>query len=168
MLGSEPVTTSDLAGTLGVRPRTVQQHLTRLKNVGLATRLANGWVKGPDTPEQVGELLPVAGAGFDRLGVIGLSGQAYSEQIRKFAMREPDAIYRRSRNRQNVRPDQLLDARPDPSSGQVMRGRFGVTRLAGSGTLRRGRPKRSVVKARKARSKATRQSAEDLGMEMVS
>ena len=163
------MTTSDLAGTLGVTPRTVQQHLARLKNVGLATRLADGWVKGPDTPEQVGALLPVAGAGVRQAGRHRIERQAYTEQIRKFAIRENAAPFTVDPETGEIYArDQLLDARPDPSSGQVMRGRFRRNSPAGSGTLRRGRPKRSVVKARKPRSKATRQSAEDLGMEMVS
>jgi len=169
LLGSEPVTTSDLAEALGVTPRTVQQHLARLRDVGLATRVADGWVKGPDAPEQVGERLSTAGAGVRQAERHRIERQAYSEKIRNFAIREttPSSIVDPETGEIYAR-DCLLDDRPDPSSAQVVRDSLRRNSPTGSGTLRRGWPKRSAAKARKPRSKATRRSAEDLGMKMVS
>ena len=88
MLSSEPVKTKDLAPSLGVGPRTVQQHLAVLEEVGLATRQADGWVKGPDTPEQVGEWLSTAGAGVRQAERHRIERQAHREQLQKFAIRE--------------------------------------------------------------------------------
>jgi DNA-binding transcriptional ArsR family regulator len=169
LLSSEPVTTKDLADALGVGSRSVQQHLARLREVGLVTRLDGGWVKGPDTPEQVGEWLSTAGAGVRQKERHRIEREAYSEQTRKFAIREntPPLIVDPETGEIYARDD-LLDHRPDPSSAQVVRGSVRRNSPTGSGTLRRGWPKRSASKARKPRGKATSRSAEDLGMEMVS
>jgi DNA-binding MarR family transcriptional regulator len=169
LLGSEPVTTSDLAGTLGVTPRTVQQHLARLRDVGLATRVADGWVKGPDAPEQVGEWLSTAGAGVRQRERHRIERQAHRGQLQKFAIRKNSPPWEIDPQTGEIYPiDELVHERPDLSSAQVMQGRVRRNSPTGSGTPRRGRPKRSAAKARKPRSKVTRRSAEDLGMEMVS
>jgi len=169
LLGTEPVRTRDVADSRGVKVRTVQQHLARLKDVGLATRIADGWIKGPDTPEQVGALLSAAGAGVRQRERHRIERQAYGEQIRKFAIREntPPFIVDPETGEIYAR-DRLVDDRPDPSSAQVMRSCVRRNSPTGSGTLRQGLPKRSAAKARKPRSKATRRPAEDLGMGMVS
>lgn len=168
-LDTEPVTTRSLAETLLVSPRTVQQHLARLREVGLATRLADGWVKGPDTPEQVAEWLSTAGAAVRQRERHRIERQAHRGQLQKFAIRKNSPPWEVDPQTGEIYPiDELVHERPDLSSAQVMQGRVRRNSPTGSGTPRRGRPKRSAAKARKPRSKVTRRSAEDLGMEMVS
>ncbi len=149
LLGTEPVVTRDLADALGVRPRTVQQHLNRLEEVGLATRQADGWVKGPDTPQQVGELLPTAGAGARQAERHATERQAYREQLRRFAMRDDKPFVVDPETGEIYSFDELSEDRPSPSrcpspASGLRRGarRFSDSR---SGAPRRDRDRESAT-----------------------
>jgi DNA-binding MarR family transcriptional regulator len=115
LLGTESVTTAGLADVLGVKPRTVQQHLRRLREVGLATRQSDGWVKGPDTPQQVGEQLSTAGTGARQVERHRIERQAHREQPRRFAKRDDMPFLVDPETGEIYSFDELSEDRPSPS-----------------------------------------------------
>jgi predicted transcriptional regulator len=88
LLGPEPVTAANLAEFLNVKARTVQQHLAGLEIFGLATRGADGWVRGPTTPEQVSALLPTAGAGARQVERHRIEREAHRERLQRWAIEQ--------------------------------------------------------------------------------
>jgi biotin operon repressor len=149
LLGTEPVTTASLADARGVTQRTVQQHLARLREVGLATRQVNGWVKGPDTPQQVGELLSTAGAGARQVERHLIERQAYREQLRRFAMRDDKPFVVDPETGEIYSFDELSEDRPSPSRcpSPASGLRRGARRLSDSrsGVPRRDRDRESAT-----------------------
>ena len=172
LLGSEPVKTKDLVPSLGVGSRTVQQHLAVLEEVGLATRQADGWVKGPDTPEKVGEWLSTAGAGVRQAERHRIERQAHRDELQKFAIRENTPPLVDPETGEIFDVDELLDKRPDPSRASGVR--RGTRRRSASrtGKPRRDRHSESVTgnarKGERGGREAATTSGPELHMGMVS
>lgn len=61
LLSDDGISTSALAGLLGVDPRTARRHVAALAEHGLAARLDGAWVRGPADPDAVAEEIGTAG-----------------------------------------------------------------------------------------------------------